>query len=134
MKKWMKRTGIGLGSIVLALVLGVVAVYAASEVRFRRAYDDIAVSPLRAATDPAALERGRHLATAIGKCVDCHNGDLGGKVLFTFVPGKGAPFSRWIWDGRLADGRLLAGGRYILAVQGGAGAWTRAFLWNPTDP
>jgi hypothetical protein len=60
--------------------------------------------------------------------------DLGGKVLFTFVPGKGAPFSRWIWDGRLADGRLLAGGRYILAVQGGAGAWTRAFLWNPTVP
>lgn len=127
MKKWQKRTGIGLGSIVLALVLGVLVVYAASEVRFRRAYDEVAVSPLRAATGPAAVERGRHLATAISKCVDCHGGDLGGKVFIDAGPlgtviasnittGRGGVLARYS-DGQLerairhgidADGRALA--------------------------
>src|SRR4051812_47847880 len=55
MKKWMKRTGIGLGSIALALILGLITVYVASEVRFRRAYDEVAVSQLHAAAGPAAV-------------------------------------------------------------------------------
>ncbi|HET7229217.1 MAG TPA: c-type cytochrome [Longimicrobium sp.] len=127
MKKWQKRTGIGLGSIVLALILGIIVVYAASEASFRRAYDDVAISPMRAATGAASIERGRHLATAIGKCVDCHGGDLGGKVFIDAGPlgtviasnlttGRGGVISRYS-DGQLerairhgidADGRALA--------------------------
>src|SRR5215212_4503096 len=127
MKKWQKRTGIGLGSIVLALVLGVLVVYAASEVRFRRAYDEVAVSPFRAASDPAALERGKHLATAVGKCVECHAADMGGKVFMDAGPlgtvvasnlttGRGGVLARY-GDGQLerairhgisADGHALA--------------------------
>ncbi len=127
MKKWMKRAGIGLGSIVLALILGVLTVYAASEVRFRRAYDEVAVSQLRASQGPAAVARGRHLAVAIGKCVVCHDGDFGGKVLFDAGPlgvvvspnltrGQGGVAARYS-DGQLerairhavdADGHALA--------------------------
>jgi len=127
MKKWQKRTGIGLGSIALALALGALVVYAASEVRFRRAYDEVAVSPFRAASDPAALERGRHLATAVSKCVACHGADLGGQVFIDAGPlgtviasnlttGRGGVLARYS-DGQLerairhginADGHALA--------------------------
>ena len=125
MKKWMKRTGIGIGSIAVALIMGLVAVYAASEVRFRRAYDDIAVSPLRASIDAAALERGRHLATAISKCVDCHSADLGGKVFFDAGPlgtvvasnltgGRGGVLQRY------SDGQLERAIRHGVNEQGRA--------------
>jgi len=128
MRKLLKWTGLSVGSLVLVVVLAVAVVYAASEVRFRRAYSEVAVSPLRAAQgNPAALERGRHLATAINKCVDCHGGDMGGKLFMDAGPlgvvyasnltsGKGGVLARYT-DGQLerairhgvdADGHALA--------------------------
>jgi cytochrome c553 len=76
MRKWVKRTGIGLGSIVI---------YAASEVRLKKAVE-LTSAPFTAAPDPARLERGKHLATAINKCVACHEADLGGKVFIEAGP------------------------------------------------
>jgi cytochrome c553 len=32
-------------------------------------------------SDSVTIERGRHLVTAVGGCVDCHSEDLGGKVI-----------------------------------------------------
>jgi cytochrome c553 len=127
MKKWLRRAGIGVGSLVLAVVLGLVVVYAASEVRFRHAYDDVAVAPFRADNSPAAVERGRHLVTAVAKCTECHGQDLGGTVFIDVRPlgtviasnltrGKGGVAGRYT-DGQLerairhgvnADGRPLA--------------------------
>jgi mono/diheme cytochrome c family protein len=131
MKKWMKRTGIGLGSIVVALVLGVVAVYAASEVRFRRTYEEIAISPLRASTDAAALERGRHLATAISKCVDCHNADLGGKVLFDAGP-LGTVVSSNLTAGRGGVLQSYSDGQLERAIRHGVSAEGRALAVMPS--
>jgi cytochrome c553 len=127
MRKWMKRAGIGAGSLIAALVLGVIAIYAASELRFRRAYDEVAVTPLRGTPPADAVERGRHLATAIGKCVECHGSDLGGKEVFDAGPlgfvvasnltrGRGGVASRYtdaqleraIRHGLNQDGRALA--------------------------
>ncbi|HEU4562118.1 MAG TPA: c-type cytochrome [Longimicrobium sp.] len=130
MKKWMKRTGIGVGSIALALVLGVVVVYAASEVRFRRAHE-IAVSPLRASADAAALERGRHLATAISKCVDCHNGDLGGKVLFDAGP-VGTVVSSNLTSGRGGVLQRYSDGQLERAIRHGVNEEGRALAIMPS--
>lgn len=130
MKKWMKRTGIGVGSIVVALVLGVVAVYAASEVRFRRAHE-IAVSPLRASADPAALERGRHLATAISKCVDCHNGDLGGKVFFDAGP-LGTVVASNLTSGRGGVLQRYSDGQLERAIRHGVNEQGRALAIMPS--
>ena len=85
MRKWMKRTGIGIGSLIAALVLGIGVVYAASEVRFRREVE-IAARPLAVKPDPAQVARGRHFAEAIGKCGDCHGPDLGGKTMLDAGP------------------------------------------------
>jgi hypothetical protein len=57
--------------------------------------------------------------------------DLHGKVLFTYRPGALAPaIGRWIWDGRGADGRRLARGRYIISVQTRSGLRNQVFVWT----
>ena len=37
-------------------------------------------SPLPIPSDDAAIERGRHLATSVNSCADCHGPDFGGRV------------------------------------------------------
>ncbi|HYH83180.1 MAG TPA: c-type cytochrome [Longimicrobium sp.] len=128
----MKRTGIGLGSIVLALILGLITVYAASEVRFRRAYDEVAVSQFRASNDPAAVQRGQHLAVAVAKCVDCHNGDLGGKVLFDAGP-VGVVVSPNITSGRGGAAARYSDGQLERAIRHGVNAEGRALAVMPSS-
>ncbi|HEY0929739.1 MAG TPA: c-type cytochrome [Gemmatimonas sp.] len=55
-------------------------VYAASNSKANQQYD-VPLEHVAVASDSAALARGRHLTTAIGKCVECHSDDLGGKVM-----------------------------------------------------
>lgn len=75
--KWIRRIG---GGLVLLVALIVGTTYAISEANLRAHYD---LPPTRVSipTDAIAIERGRHLATAIGKCIDCHGDDLGGKIV-----------------------------------------------------
>jgi cytochrome c553 len=95
--------------LVLFIVLGVAALYAITTRHIGRVYD-FPDSPVRAATDSVSLARGRHLVEAIGKCQECHDADMGGKL--------------WVDEpafGRLA-GTNLTGGR------GGIGDFTDADL------
>ena len=57
--------------------------------------------------------------------------DMHGKLLFIHRPGKsGSGSLRLIWDGRDAQGRLLARGKYLLSVETRAGVRSRPFLWG----
>ena len=80
MPRWLRWTGRILAGLVLLIVLAVAVVYALSSAAIRRTYD-FPDSGIRAATDSASLAWGQHLLEAIGKCQDCHDGDLGGKVM-----------------------------------------------------
>ncbi|HEV3049835.1 MAG TPA: cytochrome c, partial [Longimicrobium sp.] len=77
MKKWITRIALGLASII---VLFIAVVFAVSEARVRKTYQVAAVNGLTVTQDPAQVARGKHLVTAVAKCVDCHTEDLGGKV------------------------------------------------------
>lgn len=55
-------------------------VYAASNSKADREYD-VPLQHLAISSDSAIIARGRHLATAITKCVECHSDDLGGKIM-----------------------------------------------------
>jgi cytochrome c553 len=81
MRKWMKITAGGVGIVVAA----VGTLYAASEARLNRDLG-IAASALTVAPNPALLARGEHMTTAIGKCVACHEPDMGGKVFLEAGP------------------------------------------------
>lgn len=46
----------------------------------------VALPSVQISTDPAVLERGKHLAESIGGCIDCHGSDLGGKLMADMGP------------------------------------------------
>jgi mono/diheme cytochrome c family protein len=72
--------------IVVAAVLALVLLAAAfvavvSWRRISRVHTVNVVVPRTIPTDAAAVEHGKHMATATGSCTDCHGPDLGGNVL-----------------------------------------------------
>ena len=132
MKTWVRRTGIGVGSIVLAVVLGIGVIFAASEVRFRHDYDEVAVTSFRAAAPtPETLARGRHLATAIGKCVECHDNDLGGKAFMDAGP-LGTVVATNLTTGRGGVGGSYSDGQLERAIRHGIGVDGRALAVMPS--
>lgn len=81
----MKTLGKILGGIVLVclMILATIFVFSTQKLNSRIEYSD-ASPPIP--SDSASVEKGRHLATAIGKCVDCHGADFGGMVLIDGLP------------------------------------------------
>jgi cytochrome c553 len=78
--RWLRWTGRLLAGLVLLIVLALASVYAISSLAVRKPYN-FPDSAVRAATDSASLAWGRHLMEAVTKCQDCHEGDLGGKMM-----------------------------------------------------
>lgn len=118
--RWLGRGAILL--VALLLVGGTVVWVQSNRVIARRF--EVPVDAIPIPTDSASIARGKHLASAITKCTDCHREDLGGQSMAmgpvgTFVPlnltsGKGgvAPLSdaEWVRAIRHAvapDGRSL---------------------------
>ena len=129
--RWLKPM-----AILLALPLVVAGcTYAVSELLLNRVYhipDDNLTIP----TDPAAIERGRHLVETIGACQDCHGPYLSGDIEFddpylgtlaapNLTPGQGgigelytdADWERSIRHGVGRDGRPLLGVSAIVLHQ-----------------
>lgn len=87
MSKWVRRTLYGVGGLVGLVVLTGAGLYASTSMKMSKTYD-VPLTEIPIPTDSASIERGRHLATAIGKCTECHGPDLGG-TLFIDDPGLG---------------------------------------------
>lgn len=109
MPRWLRWSGYALLAVVLLILGALATLYGVTAARFARTYQ-IRDSAVRAATDSAALSRGRHLAEAIGKCQDCHGADYGGTLMV-----DSPVFAR------LAGTNLTSG-------RGGIGAYTDADL------
>ena len=67
-------------ALVLFLLLGGGVLYALASRRLAKPYELIRRGG-ELPTDSASIARGEHLATAIGKCAECHGDGLGGKVM-----------------------------------------------------
>jgi mono/diheme cytochrome c family protein len=79
MRRIPKWLGLGAGSVAGVAVLALGANYGISAQRIAKTY---AITPAALAipADSAGLALGRHMATAIGKCADCHGTRYEGKV------------------------------------------------------
>lgn len=80
----LKKILIGLGALLFLVAAGVgifVAVHtSAYETSLKTKYD-VPVPTISVSTDPAVLERGKHLEAALGGCSNCHGTNhAGGKV------------------------------------------------------
>lgn len=127
--KRIKRALLGLLSLVVLLLA---VVYGVSESRLRRTYTVAAAETLRVTKDPAQLARGQHLVTAVAKCADCHEQDLGGK---TFIDGGplGTVYASNLTAGR---GGTLAGytdAQLEAAIRHGVRPDGRALFVMPAD-
>ncbi|MBL0940137.1 MAG: c-type cytochrome [Gemmatimonadaceae bacterium] len=80
MPRWARWIGYVVGTVVLLVAAGAGYVYAASNAKAEKQYD-VAARPIAVVSDSATIARGKHFATAITKCVDCHSDDLGGKIM-----------------------------------------------------
>lgn len=120
MKKVLRVIGFLLAGLAGLAVIGVGAVYAASEVMIRKSEPKAAVH-IVAANDPGAIARGQRIAKIYG-CHDCHGADLTGTLFFDEMPvarvaapnltlevarQSDADLARAIRTGVAADGRAL---------------------------
>ena len=71
--------GVVLVGIAVVLVVAAVAVYVVSENKLNQTLS-VPTENVPIPTDTSAIQRGQHLAAAVGVCVDCHGMNLAGKV------------------------------------------------------
>ncbi|HWK88745.1 MAG TPA: cytochrome c [Longimicrobium sp.] len=131
MNKWLRRLLVGVGSLVALLLLASAVIYGVSESRLRREYS-LTGQALRVTSDPAQVARGRHLATAVSKCADCHGDNLGGKL---FIDG-GPVFTLYATNLTRGKGGVLPGytdAQLELAIRHGVGPDRRPLLFMPSQ-
>jgi cytochrome c553 len=92
----------------LALAIAGLLAYAYVNVhnRMDRAYSVPTIQVEVPHGDPAAIERGRYLATSVASCVDCHDKDFGGRVFIDAGP------MATIYGTNLTRGQGGVGARY----------------------
>lgn len=76
----LRRLGIAAAALLGCLILGIAIIYGISASRLSRVY---VVKPetFNIPDDSATIAHGQHLVTSIGKCVECHTEDFGGRVM-----------------------------------------------------
>ncbi len=123
--------GISVGGLVALLVVAAVAVYALSSARLNQTFtvpEETIVIP----TDAASLERGRHLATTIGQCVDCHGENLAGRE-FLNAPGIGRFNSANLTGGQGGAGQNFSDADWVRALRHGVGKDGKPLLIMPAQ-
>ena len=86
MRKILKVLAVVLAGFLAMLLISFFALQAIAGGKIRKKYPIPQISAITLPTDSASLERGRHLATAVSNCVECHGSDLGGNVFMDAGP------------------------------------------------
>jgi mono/diheme cytochrome c family protein len=131
MKRVLKWLGYIVGGLVLLIAIGVGTVYAITSSRLGKSYPTT-VENVAIPSDPASIERGRHLVTAIGKCQGCHGPDLTGHR-----PVDAAIFMK-ITAPNLTAGKGGIGGNYtdsdwVRAIRYGIGKDGKPLVYMPSE-
>jgi mono/diheme cytochrome c family protein len=117
--------------VVLALIV-IVALTAISIMSKRVLANRFEVTPgvVNVPTDSASIERGQHLATAIGKCVECHGEDLGGQSMDLGPMGTFPAANLTTGKG----GRNRTDADWVRAIHHGVGEGGRPLVFMPALP
>lgn len=126
--RFLKRT---LVAIVLVLLVAFGAAYGFAQRELGRSYVVARRAP-EPATDSASLARGEHLATAIGKCADCHGADFGGSVVID-DPALGRVAAPNLTRGRGGVGGSRTDADFATAIRHGIGQSGKPLLIMPSE-
>jgi mono/diheme cytochrome c family protein len=131
MKNVMKRVGIGAGAFVLFVLAAAGGIFGFSSNRINKTYS-FKPDPVTVPTDAASIEHGRHLAIAVGKCVDCHAPDLGGKI-FIDDPKLGRLTASNLTRGKGGVGAKYDNEKFIRVLRHGVKQDGHPALFMPSD-
>lgn len=81
MRRLFRWLGIVVAAVLVLVLLAAALVAVVSWRRISRVHTVNVVVPRNIPSDAAAIEHGKHMATATGSCTDCHGPDLGGRML-----------------------------------------------------
>jgi len=130
-KKVLRGAGYAVAALGAVALLAAAGGYAASNRLLNRTYDTPRES-VAMRRDSASVERGRHLATAISKCVECHGDNLAGTV-FLDEPSLARIVAKNLTCGRGGVGDSLTPADIERAVRHGVGRDGRALLFMPSE-
>jgi len=130
MKKLLKWIGIILAILAGLLAILIASVYLLTNSRLNKPYP-IQVESVEVPADAASIEYGKHVAT-IRACIDCHDPDLGGKLLI------GDPMVGAIYTSNLTGGEGGIGGVYttedfVRALRHGVGTDGKGLIIMPAN-
>jgi mono/diheme cytochrome c family protein len=131
MGRVMKWLGIALGSLLILIVIGLGVVYAISSRAMSKTYA-VTLAPLTIPADSGSIARGRHLATAVNQCLNCHGDNLAGKV-FVDNPVMGRIYSANLTRGKGGIGGEYSDLDYVRSIRHGIGRDGRPLLAMPVD-
>lgn len=126
--KWL---GIVMLSVAALVVIGVGVLFLLTNRTMARTYD-VTVQPVAIPADSAALARGRHIARAVAKCVECHGDDMGGTPfidasVFAVIP------ARNLTTGQGGSGRSFTDLDYVRAIRHGVRPDGRGTMVMPAE-
>ena len=131
MKRVLRWIGFGAAGLVVLIAIGLTIVYALSSRAMSRQYA-VTVPTLPIPADSTSVARGRHLATAVSQCVNCHGDNLAGKV-FVDNPAMGQLYSANLTRGKGGIGGSYTDTDYVRAIRHGLGRDHRPLLAMPSD-
>ena len=126
--KWI---GIVMLSIAALCGVAVGVVWMLSNKKLARTYD-VTVAPVAIPADSASIARGRHIARAVAKCVECHGEDLGGTEFINAAPFAVIP-ARNLTGGRGGSGQAFSDIDYVRAIRHGVRPNGRGAMVMPAE-
>ena len=131
MRTSLRRLAIGLGVIVALVVVAIGVLYFVSQRRIGEKLQ-VAGHTVVIPTDSAGLARGRHIATAISKCAECHGEDLGGKVFIDVAP-VARLYAKNLTRGEGGVGTAMTDLDWERSIRHGVAPDGRKLLFMPSD-
>jgi mono/diheme cytochrome c family protein len=126
--KWM---GYLVGGLLVLVVALAVYVYLITDTRLSRVYQ-VQAPAIPIPTDPASIERGRHLVTTIGFCSECHGINFAGDY-FDSGPLIGALRVPNLTTGKGGIGASFSDQDYVRAIRYGLRSDGRSLIEMPSN-
>ena len=131
MKIVLKWIGIILAGLIGLLVVVMVVMYAIAAYRLNRTYE-VQVEAIPIQNDEATLERGKYLVENVSVCLECHEGDFGGKD-FINDPSIGLIYSSNLTPGAGGVGASYTDEDWVRALRHGVGPDGKPFIIMPAQ-
>ncbi len=120
-----------IASLAALLVLAATFVNRNVAARLAKTYD-VPIEPIEVPSDPAAIERGRHLVSTMLFCQECHGEDLAGKPQFN-DPLSGTISAKNLTAGVGGIGREFSDSDWVRAIRHGVNQDGRPLIEMPSN-